>query len=135
MYTPSNHNCCHRCTTSAALPDIPQAPPTTHHTPCVQVYPGREQRYIDYMEPRLLEMGPVLDAATGETRLRAQDVTLYLPTKSIRAFNEKSLKWANKTIKYKDGGWVFVRGVLDEELLKALSSMIYFQVGLAGGRA
>ena len=50
-----------------------------------------------------------------------------LPTKTINAFNEKTLKWGNKVIKYKDSGWVFVRAILDEELIDEISGMIYFQ--------
>ena len=33
-----------------------------------------------------------------------RSVEFILPTKTIRAFNEKTLKWSNKVIKYKAGG-------------------------------
>ena len=38
------------------------------HEPCwlpVQVYGGKESKYMEFLEPKLLTMGPVLDVETG----------------------------------------------------------------------
>ncbi len=34
-------------------------------TYCIAVYPGKESRFIEFMEPRLLTAGPVKDPETG----------------------------------------------------------------------
>jgi len=105
------------------------------------------------MKPKLITLGPVLDGETGRFyqegrrsckltptppsfthphffisgKLVPRSVEFILPTKTIKAFNEKNLKWGNKVVKYKDSGWVFVRAIMDEELMDEISGMIYFQ--------
>ncbi|GAX75113.1 hypothetical protein CEUSTIGMA_g2557.t1 [Chlamydomonas eustigma] len=94
-------------------------------TYALSIYEGKEKKFMEYIEPKLLDMGPVFDQESGAMVNR--DVEFILPTKTIKAFSESSLKWSNKVIKYKGGGWLYMRAVLDKELHEMLSGMLYFQ--------
>lgn len=67
-----------------------------------QVYPGKEDRFCEFMRYKMLDMPGVFDAETGQVVPRRAEFSI--PTKTIKVFSEKSLKWSSKAIGYKVNG-------------------------------
>ena len=53
-------------------------------------------------------------------------VEMWLPTKQVQAYNPRLDKLASKSVKYKDGGWLFLQCILTNALYEAISNTYYF---------
>lgn len=64
----------------------------------------------------------VLDSL--ERYLPGREVESWIPQKKVKAWNPKTEKMGNKTLKYGNGGWLFIKTVMDDDLAIALRGNI-----------
>lgn len=53
-------------------------------------------------------------------------IETWLPTKQKLVFNERSQKLAPKMVSYNDGGWLYVRCVLDDVMIDLMEEVYFF---------
>ncbi|GAB4815587.1 hypothetical protein N2152v2_002633 [Parachlorella kessleri] len=83
---------------------------------------NREKQVADGLELFAKELPPLVDEETGEERERV--VKVWAPRKIVKAWNPKTGKMGSRTLKYEDGGVVYLNCVMDGEIKTLLQKNI-----------
>lgn len=89
--------------------------------------PGREKQVADAVVRRFSYLPPIEGSGSGADGIENRAVECWIPHKKVRAFNIKTGKMGNKTLRYGDGGTagvVLVRAIMDGHIYNFLSNNV-----------
>ncbi|KAJ9529459.1 hypothetical protein QJQ45_013815, partial [Haematococcus lacustris] len=96
------------------------------HWYCIGVLTGKEKKFEEELVRRLKNEPPMIDPVTGDVMPRGE-VEVKLPTRKEYSLSETTKRKVYKTIKYQDGGVMFIRCVLNNDLIFLIARTPFFQ--------